>query len=60
MQFTYNGKTYRTHGDWVEDNLIMVYSEGKQHRRKVYFNRTDGLYIKIDNMKLFYSDFEPC
>lgn len=58
MSFEYNGIHFETEMSWIEGNNIILYANGKPYRRKVYFNRTDGLYIVFNNTRLYYSDFK--
>lgn len=36
---------------------IRVRVDGKEIKRRVYYSRTDGLYIRINNKKYFEYDF---
>lgn len=61
-----------TSESWIEGNTITIsrykaYSRGtmrhhkwKDYKRKVKYNRSDGLYFLLDNMKYFEYEFEPC
>ena len=55
---------FHTSGEWIEGSTIMISrleSSGripKKYRRKVKFNRTDGLYFMLDNKKYFEYEFE--
>ena len=58
MSFDYNDKHFETYQPWIEDCNIILYEGSKPYRRKVHYNRTDGLYIVFDNTRLYYSDFK--
>jgi hypothetical protein len=46
--------------DFLEGNegkTIRLELNGREIRRRVYFNRFDGLFIRINNKKIFAYDF---
>ena len=56
-----------TSESWIEGNTITIsrceaYSRGtmRHYKRKVKYNRSDGLYFLLDNRKYFEYEFEPC
>lgn len=44
-------------GDFSENSFVEVLIEGKYKKRKVYYNKRDGLYILYQGYKFFYNDF---
>ena len=57
MTFDFDGIHFETTEMWVEGNRIVHYANGTPYRRKVYYNRTDGMYLVFTGYRLYYSDF---
>lgn len=51
---------------WRENDTISIFKMVEagfivlQGKRKVHYNKSDGLYFTLDNMKYFEYEFEPC
>ena len=67
MRVHRENKYFFTSEDWIEGKTIKVnrceaYSRGttRTYRRKVKYNRSDGLYFLLDNRKYFEYEFKPC
>lgn len=61
-----NDKTFTTNEKWIEGETITISrlestsSLTTLYKRKVRYNKTDGLYFMLDNRKYFEYEFEPC
>lgn len=66
MRYYRDDKTFRTFGEWIEGNEISISRlEGTErictwYKRKIRFNKSDGLYFLLDNRKYFEYEFDPC